>query len=420
MQFTTGGYDLAIPVPMSTAGRPVQVFSRPLLTEDDLYYMGPGTLGFARLLTIKLEPRVWKILIERFPGRDALRGPNQKPPAAASATAAKSLADELKQEGRDQPFRSPALFKRDSESSKEVTDLPIPSPGMGGGDVLPYSSQRSVSSQRSHQWSDLSDNRTSHKERSVSGKEPEETGSVYSSSVKARLNRFSRRVQEKPEFDSDLSDDSDVPRLNSFRDVGRMFKRIEESHKAKLKQLKERVSDLESDKASLSRQLKEAQEGAKALLDPQSLDFQEYLKNLDEIAFKHITERVYKLIKLDPQHITRADLPSGDQAAADQALEARVVDLENDVFNAAGALPSLADRVERLELSRSATSVEMGGFVFTDEASVDAWLAPMNDPRLNRFCVDFTILFLLAEPKFESISQCLEQTAAAKKAHFEC
>jgi uncharacterized protein (UPF0335 family) len=199
-----------------------------------------------------------------------------------------------------------------------------------------------------------------------------------------------------------------------------MFKRIEESHKAKLKQLKERVSDLESDKASLSRQLKEAQEGAKALLDPQSLDFQEYLKNLDEIAFKHITERVYKLIKLDPQHITRADLPSGDQAAADQALEARVVDLENDVFNAAGALPSLADRVERLELSRSATSVEMGGFVFTDEASVDAWLAPMNDPRLNRFCVDFTILFLLAEPKFESISQCLEQTAAAKKAHFEC
>jgi hypothetical protein len=88
MQFTTGGYDLAIPVPMSTAGRPVQVFSRPLLTEDDLYYMGPGTLGFARLLTIKLEPRVWKILIERFPGRDALRGPNQKPPAAASAAAA--------------------------------------------------------------------------------------------------------------------------------------------------------------------------------------------------------------------------------------------------------------------------------------------------------------------------------------------
>jgi hypothetical protein len=29
MQFTMGGYDLAIPVPMATAGRPVQVFSRP-------------------------------------------------------------------------------------------------------------------------------------------------------------------------------------------------------------------------------------------------------------------------------------------------------------------------------------------------------------------------------------------------------
>jgi hypothetical protein len=140
---------------------------------------------------------------------------------------------------------------------------------------------------------------------------------------------------------------------------------------------------------------------------------------MDDATFRHITERVFKLIKLDPQYITRADLPSVDQTASDQALEARVADLENDVFNTAGALPSLSVRVERLELSRSATSVEMGGFVFTDEASVDAWLAPVNDPRLNRFCVDFTILFLLAEPKFESISQGLEQTAAAKKAHFE-
>jgi hypothetical protein len=61
----------------------------------------------------------------------------------------------------------------------------------------------------------------------------------------------------------------------------------------------------------------------------------------------------------------------------------------------------------------------MGGYVFTDEASVDAWLTPVNDPHLNRFCVDFVILFLLAEPKFESISQGLERTAAAKKAHFD-
>jgi hypothetical protein len=145
------------------------------------------------------------------------------------------------------------------------------------------------------------------------------------------------------------------------------------------------------------------------------------LKAVDDATFRHITDRVFRLIKADPEYITWADLNtvasgSGD---LDQALEARVSDLERDMFNAAGSVPSLSDRVERLELSKSAMSVKMGGYVFTDKASVDAWVTPVNDPHLNRFCVDFVILFLLAKQKFESISQGLERTAAAKKAHFD-
>jgi hypothetical protein len=200
-----------------------------------------------------------------------------------------------------------------------------------------------------------------------------------------------------------------------------MFKQMEDKHKRTVDQLKGRVKGIEKDNADLSEQLKDAQEAGKALLDPDLSSFRDQLKAVDDATFRHITDRVFRLIKADPEYITRADLNmvvsgSGD---SDQALEARVSDLERDMFNAAGSVPSLSDQVERLVLSKSATSVEMGGYVFTDEATVDAWVTPVNDPHLNRFCVDFVILFLLAEPKFESISQGLERTAAAKKAHFD-
>jgi hypothetical protein len=60
----------------------------------------------------------------------------------------------------------------------------------------------------------------------------------------------------------------------------------------------------------------------------------------------------------------------------------------------------------------------MGGHVFSDEGAVEAFLKPLNDPNAHRFCADFLALLLLAEPKFETIQQGLDQTAAAMKAHF--
>lgn len=108
IRFSEGWFDLAIPVPMSTTGKPVQVLSRPLLTRDDLYYMGPGSVGFNRLLEIKLEPMIWKVLLEHFPGREALRDPHQQiPQAAAMAQAAKNLTGNLKKEVTADPISSP-------------------------------------------------------------------------------------------------------------------------------------------------------------------------------------------------------------------------------------------------------------------------------------------------------------------------
>jgi hypothetical protein len=184
IRFSEGWFDLAIPVPMSTVGKAVQAFSRPLLTRDDLYYMGPGSLGFNRLLDIKMEPRVWKVLLEHFPGREALRDPHQQAPQpAAEAQAAKNLSADLKREVTDNPIFSPSRGGKSAGYFGEAVDATE-------GNGIPFSSQRSVSS--SHKWSDVSSSRRGsqpYDNRSGVGKpkDPEETGSVFSSSIKQRL-----------------------------------------------------------------------------------------------------------------------------------------------------------------------------------------------------------------------------------------
>jgi cell division protein FtsB len=60
----------------------------------------------------------------------------------------------------------------------------------------------------------------------------------------------------------------------------------------------------------------------------------------------------------------------------------------------------------------------MAGVVFNNEHSVQAWLTALNEPEVNRFVPDFMALFLLAEPKFESVEQGVDRYAAAAKARF--
>lgn len=81
-------------------------------------------------------------------------------------------------------------------------------------------------------------------------------------------------------------------------------------------------------------------------------------------------------------------------------------------------MATLRERVEQLEAARMVTAVEIGGFVFTDEASTEAWVATHCDPDLLRFSPDFVTLFLLADPKFDTVEAGLEQSAAVAKAQF--
>jgi hypothetical protein len=67
----TMDYLLAIPVP-SSSDSPKQVFSRPVLQQADIFYLPLESEAYSKLMSHKLEPRVWKALFELFPGPHCL------------------------------------------------------------------------------------------------------------------------------------------------------------------------------------------------------------------------------------------------------------------------------------------------------------------------------------------------------------
>jgi hypothetical protein len=119
------------------------------------------------------------------------------------------------------------------------------------------------------------------------------------------------------------------------------------------------------------------------------------------------------------QFATRADVdaiqPPGDLP---DGLVRRLIALEAEMFKSAGSIPTLLGRVEQLESARMLTAVEIGGFIFVDEAATEAWVATHRDPDLLRFAPDFVSLFLLTDPKFDTVEAGLEQSAAVAKAQF--
>lgn len=412
-----GDFDLCVPVPCSAAGGPVQVFSRPLLSASDLYYMGPGTVGYKRLLALKMEPRCWKFVLDNFPGRDFLKEPGQPGQASVDAKQRAPLVQRVKTEFQGTPMQPAAVLGPD----REVTDQPIMSPKPKGG-TAPASSQLSVQPW-DDKWSDQSHRGASRSQ--ASRRDPEETGSVYSTLV-TRTNRSRgnprterRRVEPTNRVDSDLSDEDEYDRysnIRSFRDVGSLLRRLELKHESVTGRLREdlqaarrRITELETDLVASSK-------------EPEALtseEVREMMSTVDDAAFQAITGRVFTLMRTDPSYVSRADVEAIAQTAGDSNLVQRVDDLEKDVYHSAGSVPKLLERVEHLETARAATAIELGGYVFTDDSAVDAWLRSFNDPTINRFCVDFLILLLMAEPKFETVSRGLEQTAAVKKAQFE-
>ena len=57
----------------------------------------------------------------------------------------------------------------------------------------------------------------------------------------------------------------------------------------------------------------------------------------------------------------------------------------------------------------------MGGVIFPDEADVEAWVRRLGEEDAHWFAVDMFSLFLLADTRYETVSQGLQQTATEGK-----
>lgn len=71
-----------------------------------------------------------------------------------------------------------------------------------------------------------------------------------------------------------------------------------------------------------------------------------------------------------------------------------------------------------MEAARTLKAVDVGGFIFTDQAAVEAWARALGDSELYRFVPDFFSYFLLADPQYDTVESGLDQSAAVAKAQF--
>ena len=398
------GFSLRIIVPSST-GTVNQVFSQPSLSREDLIYLPPDSAGYERLLGCRFEPRVWKLLLEYFPGPSCLV----------------SLKD---------PPRKPTPVKTDlppSSSSLDppkrllpVSELPISSPTrLTSRQLDDVDEQDEMDPQVG--WSD--------EEISFTDERPQPFGIRTAASLLPRYEGAPTQSVSAYPWESlfnaqgddaasvavsSVSDQLSTPSASKkvVRALLQRVKTLEAREKAKDASLAATFTSLSQTMRNLQVELTAAQVELNELkrrgLASARVNVAPANVNMDQLS-----RQVFSQIRKEAGLARVSDIPS-----VPDDLSTTLDSLTNELYHSAGVVPRLMLRVDVLEASRSSTSIEMGGHVFTDEAAVEAWLKSLNDPFVNRFCVDFLSLFLLAEPKYETIQQGLDRAAAVKKADF--
>jgi hypothetical protein len=76
----------------------------------------------------------------------------------------------------------------------------------------------------------------------------------------------------------------------------------------------------------------------------------------------------------------------------------------------------LQEKVGKLEAASIVMTIEMGGKVFQDEETTNARIWHPVDDCANRFAIDTSSLFVLADPKHDKMRKGLQKTAAVVKA----
>lgn len=100
-------------------------------------------------------------------------------------------------------------------------------------------------------------------------------------------------------------------------------------------------------------------------------------------------------------------------------MGSKVGALETAVRDPAGLFKRLERRVETLEQKRHANAVEFGGVVFKDAQSTNAWFQMLGDPEAYCFCPDFVTLLSTTNDSVTTISEGLKANADAIRAGFE-
>ena len=99
-------------------------------------------------------------------------------------------------------------------------------------------------------------------------------------------------------------------------------------------------------------------------------------------------------------------------------LEARINELEGDMYGPAGAFVQMEQRYREMEDRKLETAVSVGGYTFKDSSSVSAWVAAFGDPELFRFCVDFKSQLAGCADEHFTMHEGLQNEAAAIKAGY--
>jgi hypothetical protein len=405
---------LAIAVPASTPS-PKQVFSRPFLEQADFVHLPWGSPHFVRLLSLRMEPRVWKTLFELFPGPQVFYQGPPPPIDTFSSEAFQPRVGDTVGVGRDlvseAPFTTP--IGRDGQGTQPYqveegegwrfsdTGSHSTSPPPPRGD----SSAPAIQQRREQraQWAGLfqrSDSNRSQRSQSSGSSQttpvPDPTTTVP---LVAGLFRLLTVLKDRVDTLEEEAKARESDDLDRELEMGKVFKAFADKN------------------ARILAQLKEAQKEIQALSGTSVRTAASGLSLLSR-DLASVVARVGQELNVS-QYATSAELNALRPAAnLPSDLVTRLAALEAEMFQSAGSIPTLLARVEQLEAAKMITAVEIGGFVFVDEAATEAWVATHRDPDLVRFCPDFVTLFLLADPKFDTVEAGLEQSAAVAKAQF--
>eukprot|EP00804_Cyclotella_cryptica_P003634 CCRYP_002218-RA/>CCRYP_002218-RA protein AED:0.69 eAED:0.69 QI:0/0/0/1/0/0.5/2/0/747 len=376
--------------------RAKEVFSRPFLEESDLRYLPRGSPHYDRLLTIKMEARVWKTLFEVFPGAPYLMQQGQSPYLSSP------------------PPKVNVPLKSELE---EVSAAPITSPAVA-------KAQRGQSYQLEHSegWNFMEQDRDLSEELSIEGSRK----STVSSQPKQAFPWESAFVHKRsPSLEESV--DSAKPKSENWRGpFGELRQKL-----AALEKLEDIFSSndvqlrasLEHTFSSMSREIQRLNEELRytktVLSEIQEQSRFGQVSTSTGISAQQLEEIMTEVrLAMDRQHyVTQADLQK-TQLSLPPDIMPRLTHVEGEIFNDAGLVSQLNERVENLEAARATKAVDIGGFIFTDEAATDTWTRSLADKELHRLVPDFLSYFLLADPKFDTVKGGLDQMAAVAKAQY--